>query len=113
MVEQLKIAVDEACSNIIKHAYKGGKCCPIDIDVESEKDRFTVKIRDSGCSFNPTEYQAPNIFDAAKSRRSGGFGVHIMRQFMDRVEYHTKGKVNEVCLTKFLSGASGNGGKKG
>ncbi len=100
-VEQFKIAVDEACTNIIEHAYKGNEDHHIDITIIIDTDRFTVRIRDEGESFDPTSYKEPNLMELAKKRRAGGFGVHIMRRLMDRVEYRTRGNVNEVRLTKF------------
>lgn len=100
-VEQFKIAVDEACTNVIEHAYRGEEVHELDIAVIVEDDVFTVRIRDEGKAFNPETYREPDIFAFAKRRRAGGFGVHIMRQLMDRVEYRTRGNVNEVRLTKY------------
>lgn len=100
-VQQLKIAVDEACTNVIEHAYGGDANQAIDIAVIIQNDRFTIRIRDEGRAFDPSAYHEPNIFEFAKRRRAGGFGVHIMHRLMDHVEYRQRGKVNECCLTKF------------
>ena len=104
-VEEFKIAVDEACTNIIKHAYKGDEGHQVDVDVIVEPDRFTVRIRDEGESFNQAAYEEPDLLEAVHRRRAGGLGVHIMRRLMDRVEYRTHGRVNEVQLTKYRGGA--------
>ncbi|HET6568353.1 MAG TPA: ATP-binding protein [Rhodothermales bacterium] len=109
-VEQFKLAVDEACTNVIKHAYKGSDAQRIDISVIVKPDRFTVRIRDKGDQFRPADYHSPDLFDSVRRRRPGGFGVHIMRRVMDQIEYRTKGHINEVCLTKFLNGGGCNGG---
>jgi serine/threonine-protein kinase RsbW len=100
-VQQFKIAVDEACTNIIKHAYKGQDAFQLDISIVVESDRFTVTIRDEGDPFRPDMYREPNIFESVKRRQAGGYGVHIMRRLMDRVEYRSRGRVNEVSLTKY------------
>ena len=105
-IEQFKIAVDEACTNVIKHAYMGDDRQQIDLAIIVDDDRFTVRIRDEGRAFHPRMYSEPNIFKYAETRRAGGFGVHIMRRLMDEVEYQTRGKVNEVRLTKFRNGRS-------
>lgn len=104
MVESFKIAVDEACTNIIEHAYKGEDGHTIDIAVIIDSDRFTVRIRDEGEAFDPNRYTEPNLLEFAQHRRAGGFGVHIMRRLMDRVEYRKRGSFNEVCLTKYRNG---------
>lgn len=103
-IEHFKIAVDEACTNIIKHAYLGEDQHQIDLDVIVDEDRFTVRIRDDGRAFHPSMYTEPNIFKFAETRRAGGFGVHIMKRFMDKVEFQSNGNVNEVRLTKFRNG---------
>lgn len=103
-IEQFKIAVDEACTNVIKHAYRGDDSQQIDLAVIVEDDRVTVRIRDAGRSFQQEYYTSPDIFELAENRRAGGFGVHIMRSLMDRVEYITRGNKNEVRLTKFRNG---------
>ncbi len=100
-VEQLKIAVDEACTNVIEHAYKGEGQHQIDVAVIVKPDRLTIRIRDEGETFDTKEYEEPDIFEFARRHRKGGFGVHIMRRLMDQVEYRSKGKVNECCLTKY------------
>jgi serine/threonine-protein kinase RsbW len=102
VIEQLKIAVDEACTNVIKHAYKGDGEKVIDLAVIITNDKFVIRLRDRGVSFSPTDYEEPNLIELAKRRRSGGLGVHIMNRLMDRVEYRTHGGVNECCLVKYL-----------
>ena len=102
-VEQLKMAVDEACANVIKHAYKGESEHPIDIAVIVKPDRFTVRIRDEGEGFDPSNYQEPDLMKFARARRGGGLGVHIMRRLMDQVEYRRRGRTNECSLTKYRS----------
>lgn len=100
-VEQLKMAVDEACTNVIEHAYKGEGEKPIDVAVIIQPDRLTVRIRDVGESFDPAKYREPDLVQFARNRKTGGFGVHIMRQLMDQVEYRTRGGTNECCMTKY------------
>jgi len=109
-VEQFKVAVDEACTNVIKHAYSGDETRVLDISVILEGNQCTIRIRDDGYSFKPSEYAEPNIFELAKKRHAGGFGVHIMRRLMDRVEYEYDDGINEVRLIKFLDKKSAQNG---
>ena len=104
VVEQLKIAVDEACTNVIKHAYDGEGEHVIDIAVIISRDKLVVRLRDRGRSFDPTTYSEPNLIQFAKSRKAGGLGVHIINRLMDRVEYRTQGDVNECRLVKYRTG---------
>jgi len=100
-VERLKMAVDEACTNVIKHAYKGDGEHQIDIAVIIDPDRFTVRIRDEGEAFDPASYEEPDLFEFVRQHKKGGLGVHIMRRLMDQVEYRKRGKINECCMVKY------------
>jgi serine/threonine-protein kinase RsbW len=102
-VEQLKMAVDEACANVIEHAYKGEGERPIDIAVIVAPDKFMVRIRDEGVGFDPKSYSSPDLIKIARSRTAGGLGVHIIKRLMDQVEYRTRGRTNECCMTKYRS----------
>ncbi len=102
-IAHVKIAVDEACANVIKHAYdEDGRDIAIRVSIDSE--RFTVCIEDQGRPFRPELWSEPDIFRIAESRRGGGLGVQIMRSLMDQVEYASRGDTNQVRLTKFRGG---------
>lgn len=100
-ISALKIAVDEACANVIKHAYNGESNHTLDIDIIVRPDKFTVRIRDRGKAFDTSTYSRPELADLAQQRRAGGLGVHIMQKVMDEVTYKTRGKSNECCLIKY------------
>lgn len=105
VVEELKIAVDEACTNVIEHAYQGEGEHAVDIAIIITQDKLTVRIRDSGRAFDQSDYSEPNLIEYAKSRKAGGLGVHLMRRLVDRVEFRTRGDVNECCLVKYRDGS--------
>ncbi len=113
IVEQFKLAVDEACTNVIEHAYGGDETQKVELAVIIDHDRFTVRIRDKGTPFNRSTYQEPNLLEFTKRGKSGGLGVHIMRRLMDRVEYRTRGQTNEVLLTKYRIVSNSNGDDAG
>lgn len=105
-VQELRMAVEEACANVIEHAYAGDDSREIDVAVIADDERFTVCIRDEGKPFRPEKYTSPDLRDLIKRRRSGGLGVHLMRQLMDQVEYRSRKGTNEVRLTKYRNGVS-------
>jgi serine/threonine-protein kinase RsbW len=106
VVDQMSLAVDEACTNVIRHAYRGSEAGPVDIRIVVDSNRFTVTIRDQGDSVDFDHYKRPNLAESIRARRGGGFGVDIMRRLMDLVEYERRGRFNEVHLTKFRDGDS-------
>ena len=102
-VEQMKMAVDEACTNVIEHSYEGKSGQPIDIAIHVHPEKLVVVIRDKGREFDRKAYKEPDLVQYAKSKKSGGFGVHIMRKLMDSVEYRHQGGFNECLMTKMRS----------
>ncbi len=97
--------MDEACANVIEHAYGGVESNSIDVDVVVKRDCLTVRIRDEGEPFIDAAYREPDIFEYASKKKSGGFGVHLMRKLADRVEYRSRGKSNICCLTMYRQDA--------
>jgi serine/threonine-protein kinase RsbW len=100
-VNALQLAVDEACANVIEHAYQGDESNTIDVDIVLKADRVTVRIRDEGEPFLDNDCRRPDIFEYAANKRSGGFGVHLIRTLADLVEYSSRGRSNVCSVTMF------------
>jgi anti-sigma regulatory factor (Ser/Thr protein kinase) len=101
----LVLAVDEACGNILRHAYGGEDCGPLRFQLEVlPADRPTtlrIRIRDYGRSCDPSAIRGRALEDI----RPGGLGVHLIRQAFDRVEYQPRKKGTLLVLEKSLPSA--------
>ena len=103
-VSKIALAVDEACTNVIKHAYKFDPGKKITVVVKPNKGSFEISITDNGKRFNPDKLQAPDMKEYLSHYRKGGLGVYLMKSLMDEVEYSvTPGEKNEVRLIKHLN----------
>lgn len=103
-VNKIALAVDEACTNVIKHAYRFAPDRDIAVTVRPHNTAFEVAIRDTGVGFDPSDVHAPDMKDYFSHFRKGGLGVYLMKRLMDKVEYEIDpGKRNEVRLTKYLA----------
>jgi serine/threonine-protein kinase RsbW len=103
---KIALAVDEACTNIIKHAYKNQPDKTIQVVIFREPNTFEISIVDEGQTFDADAIKPLNLKDHLSHYRRGGLGVYLMRTLMDKVEYHAISKnKNEVRLTKFLQPA--------
>lgn len=96
--ELLVLAVDEACTNIIRHAYRE-ECKPIRLEFERLRRRIRVTLRDYGKSCDPTTIRSRNL----KAVRPGGVGVHIIRQAFDSVTYEPRPRGTKLILEKNLT----------
>jgi len=100
-VENIILAVDEACTNIIKHAYNLSPEGEIIIKIEYDEDKFMVTIIDYGKSFEPDRVPLPDLQKYYREHRVGGLGMYLMKSLMDDVEYISiPGKYNQVLLSK-------------
>jgi serine/threonine-protein kinase RsbW len=98
------LAVDEACTNIIKHAYKYSPEGEIIISIRYDNTKFSIAITDCGNHFDPAKVPEPNLTEYYKQKRIGGLGMYLMKKLMDEVNYSTlSGNKNQVILVKYLT----------
>lgn len=103
-IANIVLAVDEACTNIIKHAYQYAPDKNIDIAILRTNGAFEIRIKDTGRNFNPDTLKAPDLKRNLTHHRRGGLGVYLMKKLMDKVEYNfVAGNSNEISLVKYLS----------
>ncbi len=100
-VGKIALAVDEACTNIIKHAYRYAPDQEINIEIRTNESSFEVVIKHTGVLFDPKTVKSPDMNDYIVHPRRGGLGMHLMRLLMDKVEYKILPEnVCEVHLVK-------------
>lgn len=95
------LAVYEAATNIVRHAYEGGSDEPITMTIEPAADRVIIRLIDRGRR-NP-HWPPP---DEPAHSGEGGYGLHIIRQVMDEVDYgHDGQNANVLTMVAYLEGA--------
>ena len=96
----VKLAVEEICTNVIEHGYEG-RTGPIDIEFVSEPERYVISIRDHARPFPPEQAPAADLTSAWEERPIGGLGWHLIRNVVDTLEYaSTNGDGNRLTFTK-------------
>jgi serine/threonine-protein kinase RsbW len=100
---KIMLAVDEACTNIIKHSYEYVPNKDIDLEIRTNGKKFEIVITHRGKSFDPNAIKSPNMREYLSHFQRGGLGMHLMRSLMDKVEYKTfPDSINRVHLIKYL-----------
>ena len=103
-IDNIILAVDEACTNIIKHAYKYFPDGKIILNLKTDKKTFTIEIIDYGKSFDPGLIPNPDLLKYYDEKRVGGLGMYLMKKLMDEVKYTSiPGKFNQVSLSKNIN----------
>jgi serine/threonine-protein kinase RsbW len=100
-VFEVQLAVDEAASNIIDHAYEGECESDIECGYELLKDGLKLNLHDHGKPFDPEKVELPDIISDPTRRKKGGLGLYFMRQMMDEVSFSFSGDGgNDLTMIK-------------
>ncbi|MCL4794098.1 MAG: ATP-binding protein [Bryobacteraceae bacterium] len=102
-VLRLALAVDEACANVIEHAYGSEHIHEVTIRGELDNEELSFVIVDTGRHFDPASLKSETVEELVKQRKSGGLGLRLIRTIMDDVQYRIiPGEKNELRMTKKL-----------
>ena len=97
----VETAVDEACSNIIEHAYGGEERGDIECTCDETKDKLTIILCDQGEPFNPDDVAEPDLSLPLEDRDNHGLGLYFMRKWMDEIHFeHPPAGGNTVVMVK-------------
>lgn len=85
----VQLAVDEACCNIIDHAYGGEGVGELDCSVDVENGEITIVLCDHGRPFNPDIIPTPQLNAPLDKVKPRGVGLYLIRRMMDKVHYES------------------------
>jgi anti-sigma regulatory factor (Ser/Thr protein kinase) len=103
VIEEVKLAVDEACANVIKHAYRGDVRQKIVVKFALRKRDFEVIIEDNGIKARPELIAGRNLEEV----RPGGLGIHFIKRTFDVFQFdEKKTKGNRLRLIRHIGGGN-------
>jgi len=98
---KLELAVDEACANVIEHAYGSDTTREVTVKATIDPDSVQIRIVDTGRGFDPTTVPQKDLDSLIRKRESGGLGLRLIKSLMDEVHYEIgPGQKNELSMTK-------------
>ena len=97
---KLKIAVYEACMNVIEHGYQFEPDELISVEVQHIGERLYISIIDTGRYFDFYDQESYNVKEAMDDRRRGGYGLHIIQRSVDEIHYLNTDEGNRLTLIK-------------
>ena len=96
-LHEVEIAVNEAATNIIRHAYREATDRHFRIRVDAQPEQIVVRLTDAGEGFQPEAVPIP----ALDGHQIGGMGLYIMRSYLDDLQYERgPDGLNTVVLTR-------------
>ena len=102
--DQIALAVDEAVTNVIEHAYGGATDRVVELRYEDRGDDLQVDVVDNGKAVDPEAVPKVDLDRDAAEGRTGGLGVHLMSKIMDSVTFRRSARRNVCCLIRHKPG---------
>ena len=96
--EQIALAVDEAATNVIQHAYGGEPGHEIEVHFDPEGESLDIVIFHEGEALGSVPVPEFDLDKLVAEKRKGGLGLTIMRQMMDKVEHGRAGTGKNMCV---------------
>jgi len=110
-VSEVKLAVDEAVSNIIRHAY-GGRKGNFQIEIERLESAVEIQIVDQGVEFDWNAVLEPDLYKYVETRRKGGLGIWLIKKLIDEVEYKRVEENNILTMKVYLEEVTARAAKE-
>ena len=98
----LALALEECGANIVHHACQDKAEERFRVSFEHSEGTIVIELRDCGPAFDPTCAEARDLDGSDGERPPGGWGVHLVRHYMDEIRYAREGDENVLRLVKRL-----------
>jgi serine/threonine-protein kinase RsbW len=100
-ISNLELAVDEACANVIEHAYGHDITKEVVVRAKFDDESLRISVIDEGRGFDPANVGQDSVEQLIHARQSGGLGIRLIKKLMDEVSYEIMpGQKNELHMTK-------------
>ena len=101
-VFDVRLAADEAITNVIQQGYEGREGM-IHIRCEASTKEIVLVVEDSAKPFNLSSVEEPRFSDSLEKRQIGGLGVYLIKKKMDQVTHEFKNGKNILTMRKRVS----------
>lgn len=106
-IGKLELAVDEACANVIEHAYGNDASKEVTVRALFDDEVIRIDVIDTGRGFDPGAIRQDALDQMVAQRRSGGLGLRLIQSLVDEVHYEVEpGKRNELRMIKRIPKSS-------
>ena len=94
---EINMALSEACINAFEHS---GSNRDIEIHFKISDDRLIIQVTDSGKGFDKSKVDIPNIEEKISSEHKRGWGLKLIEELMDTVQFESSEDGTTVTMTK-------------
>ena len=105
---RVNLAIEEAVVNVMNYAYAPGERGNIQLEVTAYDDVVSFVLKDKGKPFDPTAMPEVDVDEYVATRSVGGLGIHMIRNYMDKVDYQRTNGQNVLTMKKNLKTTNNN-----
>lgn len=98
VAQRLKLVVEEATTNVVRHAYAVGAEGDLTLVADVDDAAVVVTLEDEGRPFAPEDAPPPDLSSGWHERKVGGLGWHLIRELADDVRYASVDGRNRLTL---------------
>lgn len=103
MLFGLALSLEESASNIVNHSLRGDPRQTFQVSFEQSATSLTIELRDRGPKFDPTQHRtSKTAAGQGNEAPAGGWGILLVRRYMDEISYKREAGENVLRLTKHL-----------
>ena len=106
ILQAADLCLEEHITNVIQHGLAGDGPHELVVQLTLDQDCFIAEVKDDGKAFDPLKNPEVNTAIPLDQRPVGGLGIHLMRRFMDALEYRREGGQNVLTMRKHLPDSS-------
>jgi serine/threonine-protein kinase RsbW len=99
-VNEIVLAVDEVCANMIIHSCSNDPSYSIDLIISIDEDELIFEFVNRGERFDISTYKEPDLKELIEKRRKGGLGLMLIHRIMDKIEYWDEGDTEVYRMYK-------------
>jgi len=100
VVNAILLSLDELVTNTISYGYDEEGTHIISITLSDDGHNITVRLEDDAQAFNPMTVKDVDISTPLEEKQIGGLGVHLVKKFMDTIQYERINKKNILTMSK-------------
>lgn len=105
---RVNLAIEEAVVNVMNYAYAPGEHGNIQLEVTADEAAVSFILKDKGKPFDPTAMPEVDVDEYVATRSVGGLGIHLIRNYMDEVDYQRTNGQNVLTMKKNLKTTTNN-----
>jgi len=103
-VFDIQLVLEEVLVNVISYAFDDQNRHKIELDLSIDDADIIIRVADDGKPFNPLDVPAPDLEKPIEQRAIGGLGIHLVRQYVDSLNYCREGNRNVLTFKKRFAG---------